>query len=67
MLTIVAPTGSHRLEDVTKGVVFAERMPSDAAPSVDRLVDRSERLAALRASGALTDEEFGRAEQRLIG
>ncbi|MER7750418.1 SHOCT domain-containing protein [Kitasatospora sp. NPDC097643] len=33
----------------------------------DRLLDQLERLAALHRSGALTDEEFARAKQRLIG
>ncbi|MBV2154385.1 SHOCT domain-containing protein [Kitasatospora sp. SUK 42] len=45
--------------------------PSDAAPAElsagEQLIGQLERLAALRASGALTEEEFGRAKQRLIG
>ncbi|MFD8708381.1 SHOCT domain-containing protein [Kitasatospora sp. NPDC059648] len=79
VLTVVALTGSHRFEDVVKAEVFAERIretartarttpqapkPSDTG---DQLIDQLERLAALRASGALTDEEFSRAKQRLIG
>ncbi|MFF9646065.1 SHOCT domain-containing protein [Kitasatospora aureofaciens] len=78
VLTIVALTGSHRFEDVIKAEPFAERIretaqiarttpPPPPAPSGDRLIDQLERLAALRASGALTDEEFSRAKQRLIG
>ncbi|CAM5385475.1 SHOCT domain-containing protein [Streptomyces viridifaciens] len=78
VLTVVALTGSHRFEDVIKAEPFAERIretaqaarttpPPAPAPSGDRLVDQLERLAALRASGALTDEEFSRAKQRLIG
>ena len=31
------------------------------------LVERLERLAALHASGALTDEEFAAAKARLLG
>lgn len=40
-----------------------------AAPAASgaELLDQLERLAALHAAGALTDEEFGRAKQRLIG
>ncbi|MEV7777927.1 SHOCT domain-containing protein [Kitasatospora sp. NPDC088351] len=39
-----------------------------AAPSTGaELLDQLERLAALHTAGALTDEEFGRAKQRLIG
>ncbi|KJS62800.1 SHOCT domain-containing protein [Streptomyces rubellomurinus] len=45
--------------------------PADAAPAEldagERLLGQLERLAALHASGALTDEEFGRAKQRLLG
>ncbi|MFH8382781.1 SHOCT domain-containing protein [Kitasatospora sp. NPDC018058] len=45
--------------------------PSEAAPAElstgERLLGQLERLAALRASGALTEEEFSRAKQRLLG
>ncbi|MFJ2186831.1 SHOCT domain-containing protein [Kitasatospora sp. NPDC087861] len=45
--------------------------PTDAAPAElnagDQLLGQLERLAALHASGALTDEEFTRAKARLIG
>ncbi|MFJ9693566.1 SHOCT domain-containing protein [Kitasatospora sp. NPDC101183] len=45
--------------------------PADAAPAElsagEQLIGQLERLAALRASGALTEEEFTRAKQRLIG
>ncbi|MEV6208368.1 SHOCT domain-containing protein [Kitasatospora sp. NPDC051914] len=40
--------------------------PAAAAPPAD-LLDQLERLAALHSAGALTDEEFTRAKQRLIG
>ncbi|MEV7772126.1 SHOCT domain-containing protein [Kitasatospora sp. NPDC086791] len=50
------------------------RQPADpAAPTApdggdgEQLIGRLERLAALRASGALTEDEFTRAKQRLIG
>ncbi|MGW2378414.1 MULTISPECIES: SHOCT domain-containing protein [Kitasatospora] len=82
VLTVVALTGSHRFEEVVKAEVFAEQLraaariartarpqapaPSDAAPG-EQLLDQLERLAALRTSGALTEEEFSRAKQRLIG
>ncbi|GAA0692160.1 hypothetical protein GCM10010193_53350 [Kitasatospora atroaurantiaca] len=81
VLKIVALTGAHRFEDVVKAEIFADRIRSTAAaarrtpgtpaaapvaPPVD-LLDQLERLAALHASGALTDEEFSRAKQRLIG
>ncbi|MFI8457466.1 SHOCT domain-containing protein [Kitasatospora sp. NPDC085464] len=83
VLTVVALTGSHRFEDVVKADVFAEQLresarlartvaapgkPAAAAPSGgEQLVGQLERLAALRASGALTEDEFSRAKQRLIG
>ncbi|MQS12633.1 SHOCT domain-containing protein [Streptomyces kaniharaensis] len=49
--------------------------PSDTAPALagaelsagGQLLDQLERLAALHRSGALTDEEFTRAKERLIG
>ncbi|MFB7472114.1 SHOCT domain-containing protein [Kitasatospora sp. NPDC056184] len=41
--------------------------PSPAASSGTELLDQLERLAALHTAGALTDEEFTRAKQRLIG
>ncbi|MFI6153453.1 SHOCT domain-containing protein [Kitasatospora sp. NPDC051170] len=45
--------------------------PADAVPAElsagDQLLGQLERLAALHTSGALTDEEFSRAKQRLIG
>ncbi|MFD5467627.1 SHOCT domain-containing protein [Kitasatospora sp. NPDC127059] len=40
--------------------------PADAT-SGGQLLDQLERLAALRASGALTEDEFARAKQRLLG
>jgi hypothetical protein len=39
--------------------------PSDADPQ-DDLVSKLERLAVLRESGALTQDEFGAAKQRLL-
>ncbi|MFF1906557.1 SHOCT domain-containing protein [Kitasatospora sp. NPDC058218] len=47
----------------------AEPRVAPAAPAASgaELLDQLERLAALHAAGALTDEEFGRAKQRLIG
>ncbi|MFI6845430.1 SHOCT domain-containing protein [Kitasatospora sp. NBC_00085] len=49
----------------------AQKAPAGpgAAPasSGTELLDQLERLAALRTAGALTDEEFSRAKQRLIG
>ncbi|MGW3038823.1 SHOCT domain-containing protein [Kitasatospora sp. NPDC001159] len=46
-------------------------VPSGAAPvelsAGEQLLGQLERLAALRASGALTEEEFSRAKQRLLG
>ncbi|MCX5212447.1 SHOCT domain-containing protein [Kitasatospora sp. NBC_00240] len=44
----------------------ASAVPSGPATGED-LLDGLERLAALRAAGALTEEEFTRAKQRLIG
>ncbi len=41
--------------------------PALAAASGEDLVERLERLGALRAAGQLTDEEFARAKQRLLG
>ncbi|MFE7525735.1 SHOCT domain-containing protein [Kitasatospora sp. NPDC057542] len=40
--------------------------PAEAATG-EQLIGQLERLAALRASGALTEDEFTRAKQRLIG
>ncbi|MET8623175.1 SHOCT domain-containing protein [Kitasatospora sp. NPDC004669] len=52
-------------------VPAAAPAPSDAAPAEfsagEQLLGQLERLAALRASGALTEEEFSRAKQRLLG
>ncbi|MFJ6384850.1 SHOCT domain-containing protein [Kitasatospora sp. NPDC092039] len=83
VLLVVALTGSHRFEDVVKADFFAEQLrtaartarnapkavpaaPAEAATG-DQLIGQLERLAALRASGALTEDEFTRAKQRLIG
>lgn len=61
-------------EDVESWVVRAgtgaprrpwERKPS--APSDDAVLDRLERLAALRDSGALTEDEFRAQKRRLLG
>ncbi|MCG6496514.1 SHOCT domain-containing protein [Kitasatospora sp. A2-31] len=41
--------------------------PAAAPSSGADLLDQLERLAALHGAGALTDEEFSRAKQRLIG
>ncbi|MFF2349288.1 SHOCT domain-containing protein [Kitasatospora sp. NPDC058115] len=41
--------------------------PAPAASSGAELLDQLERLTALHTAGALTDEEFTRAKQRLIG
>ncbi|MFD0347824.1 SHOCT domain-containing protein [Kitasatospora aburaviensis] len=41
--------------------------PAAAPSSGADLLDQLERLAALHTAGALTDEEFSRAKQRLIG
>ncbi|WP_327677797.1 SHOCT domain-containing protein [Kitasatospora sp. NBC_00458] len=41
--------------------------PAAAVSSGTELLDQLERLAGLHAAGALTDEEFSRAKQRLIG
>ncbi|WP_395295816.1 SHOCT domain-containing protein [Kitasatospora hibisci] len=41
--------------------------PAAVPSSGADLLDQLERLAALHTSGALTDEEFSRAKQRLIG
>ncbi|MFE7564019.1 SHOCT domain-containing protein [Kitasatospora sp. NPDC057500] len=45
---------------------LAAPAPAPAAPGAD-LLDQLERLAALHTAGALTDDEFTRAKQRLIG
>ncbi|KJK58723.1 SHOCT domain-containing protein [Saccharothrix sp. ST-888] len=77
VLKVIALSGAHRFEDVVKAGIFAEQILAAAAaarrrtaarpaPAAD-LLDRLERLAALHTSGALTDEEFSRARQRLIG
>ncbi|MGW1175532.1 SHOCT domain-containing protein [Kitasatospora sp. NPDC002543] len=83
VLLVVALTGSHRFEDVVKAEFFAEQLRAaaraarnapkslSAAPAEastgEQLVGQLERLAALHASGALTEDEFTRAKQRLIG
>ena len=80
VLKVVALTGAQRFEDVVKAGPFADRLretaraarstaPDSAAPAAPPadLLDRLERLAALHSAGALTDEEFSRAKQRLIG
>ncbi|MBD0671436.1 SHOCT domain-containing protein [Streptomyces sp. CBMA156] len=81
VLLVVAMTGSHRFEDVVKADFFAEQLRAAAraagnAPKAvaaagpgtgEQLITQLERLAALRASGALTEDEFTRAKQRLIG
>ncbi|MFG2912955.1 SHOCT domain-containing protein [Kitasatospora sp. NPDC048298] len=83
VLMVVALTGSHRFEDVVKADFFAEQLRVAArsarntpkalptAPAADttgeQLIGQLERLAALRGSGALTEDEFTRAKQRLIG
>ncbi|MFC9325390.1 SHOCT domain-containing protein [Kitasatospora sp. NPDC057015] len=87
VLKVVALTGAHRFEDVTKAEPFAERLresaraaregataapaatgPATGSPATGAdLLDQLERLAALRTAGALTEEEFTRAKQRLIG
>ncbi|MGW7449624.1 SHOCT domain-containing protein [Kitasatospora sp. NPDC054795] len=83
VLLVVALTGSHRFEDVVKAEFFAERLRAAArtarntpkalpaapagAATGEQLIGQLERLAALRTSGALTEDEFTRAKQRLIG
>ncbi|MFB7662468.1 SHOCT domain-containing protein [Kitasatospora sp. NPDC056138] len=82
VLKVVALSGAHRFEEVAKAGIFAEQVltaaaaarrrtaarpaPAATPPTAD-LLDQLERLAALHACGALTDEEFSRAKQRLIG
>ncbi|MER6359578.1 SHOCT domain-containing protein [Kitasatospora sp. NPDC001527] len=47
---------------------LAAPAPAGPAPASGAdLLDQLERLAALRTAGALTDDEFTRAKQRLIG
>jgi hypothetical protein len=41
--------------------------PADATPPADDLAAQLDRLAALRASGALTEDEFTHAKRRLLG
>jgi hypothetical protein len=41
--------------------------PETAAPPMPDRVDELERIAALHASGSLTDEEFAALKQKLIG
>ena len=38
-----------------------------AAPSQDDVIAQIEKLSALHASGALTDEEFAAAKAKLLG
>ncbi|MFI2607019.1 SHOCT domain-containing protein [Kitasatospora sp. NPDC018619] len=83
VLLVVALTGSHRFEEVAKAEFFAEQVraaaraarnapktlaaaPAEASDG-EQLIGQLERLAALRTAGALTEEEFSRAKQRLIG
>ncbi|MDO5752743.1 SHOCT domain-containing protein [Arthrobacter sp.] len=41
--------------------------PAPAAPAVEDLLSKLERLAALHASGALSDEEFAAVKASIIG
>ncbi len=83
VLKVIALTGAQRFEDVVKAEPFAEQLresaraarstpataPAPAAPATSPadLLDQLERLAALHTAGALSDDEFSRAKQRLIG
>ncbi|MEU9042099.1 MULTISPECIES: SHOCT domain-containing protein [unclassified Kitasatospora] len=60
---------SARLARTAPPAAPAAAAPTDPAAlgEGEQLVDRLERLAALHASGALTEDEFTRAKQRLIG
>ncbi|KQV18421.1 MULTISPECIES: SHOCT domain-containing protein [unclassified Kitasatospora] len=76
ILQVVALTGAHRFEDVSKAEFFSEQLRSTAQAARDRhhapaapagdLLDQLERLAALHSSGALTDEEFALAKAKLL-
>ncbi len=79
ILQVVALTGAHRFEDVSKAEFFAEQLrstaraardrrpaPAPAAPAPTDLLDQLERLAALRTAGALTDQEFALAKAKLL-
>jgi hypothetical protein len=43
-----------------------QRMPAEGTPAAEDRVSQIERLAALRESGVLTEEEFSREKQRLL-
>ncbi|MFF2043243.1 SHOCT domain-containing protein [Kitasatospora sp. NPDC058170] len=53
--------------DAAHKAVAAPAAGPAAASSGAELLDQLERLASLHGAGALTDEEFSRAKQRLIG
>lgn len=64
-----APPGTPSLSSLVQGALSAAGAAASGPapdPGADRLA-RLERLAALHASGALTDEEFEREKQRLLG
>ncbi|MFF7251044.1 SHOCT domain-containing protein [Embleya sp. NPDC008237] len=80
ILKVTALTGAYGWEEVKDAEAFADKVrgavaggpPAPAAaPGAGReataLVEELERLAALHRSGALSDDEFARAKQRMIG
>lgn len=81
VLKVVALSGAHRWEGLEGAEEFTEKLrgairaavttavPAATSPPAapgGELLDRLERLAALRASGALDDAEFAAAKQRLL-
>lgn len=72
---VKAEVFAEQVREAARSARAASRRPApavaDAAPADlsagDQLLGQLERLAALHTAGALTDEEFSRAKQRLIG
>lgn len=60
---------ARNARNTPKAVTAAPAAPTEPAATAtgEQLIGQLERLAALRTSGALTEDEFTRAKQRLIG
>ena len=56
-----------RMSEARERRVAAAGAPAAAAPATDPRVAELERLASLRDSGALSEEEFAAEKQRLLG
>lgn len=58
---------AQRGREMAREMATAMQAPSAAPAGEPGLVERLERLTAMRASGALSDEEFQRAKDELLG